>query len=176
MSNVCFYVLVVCFTFQTNSPANKWIFVEGWPSWRCCCDDFPVQKKLFWNKKNALIVFPKPWSCIQMSYLFPFCCFVLTGIAKEFRALLATSGNQTLYFPKLREQENIHIKAQQHEAARQARLNKKLEKMTPVEDFSDCCTRYSTSCACRIFTLLFLIQLTLEAQKVLVLLLWSGNA
>ena len=73
---------MVCFTFQTNSPANKWIFVEGWPSWWCCCDDFPVQKKLFWNKKNALIVFPKPWSCIQMSYLFPFCCFVLTGIVK----------------------------------------------------------------------------------------------
>ena len=94
----------------------------------------------------------------------------------DFHHLLATSGNQTLHFPKLREQENIHIKAQQHEAARQARLNKKLEKMTPVEDFSDCCTRYSTSCACRIFTLLFLIQLTLEAQKVLVLLLWSGNA
>ena len=94
----------------------------------------------------------------------------------DFHHLLATSGNQTLHFPKLREQENIYIKAQQHEAARQARLNKKLEKMTPVEDFSDCCTRYSTSCACRIFTLLFLIQLTLEAQKVLVLLLWSGNA
>ena len=47
----------------------------------------------------------------------------------DFHHLLATSGNQTLHFPKLREQENIHIKAQQHEAARQARLNKKLEKM-----------------------------------------------
>ena len=73
---------------------------------------------------------------------------ILEYASVDFHHLLATSANQALHFPKLREQENIHLKVQQHEAARQARLNKKLEKMTPVEDFSDCCKRYSTSSAC----------------------------
>ena len=54
--------------------------------------DLYLQKKVILEQKNALIVFPKPWSCIQMSYLFPFCCFVLTGIVKEFRALVEGSG------------------------------------------------------------------------------------
>ena len=58
-----------------------------------------------------------------------------------FHHLLATSANQALHFPKLRQQENLQVKAQKLQAAREANLNKKLKKLTPVQDFEDCCNR-----------------------------------
>ena len=42
---------------------------------------------------------------------------------------------------KLRQQENLQVKAQKLQAAREANLNKKLKKLTPVQDFEDCCNR-----------------------------------
>ena len=59
----------------------------------------------------------------------------------DFHHLLATSANQALHFPKLRQQENLQVKAQKLQAAREANLNKKLKKLTPVQDFEDCCNR-----------------------------------
>ena len=65
----------------------------------------------------------------------------------DFHHLLATSANQALHFPNLREQENLQVKAQKLQAACEANLNKKLEKLTPVQDFEDCCNRLLCWCS-----------------------------
>ena len=55
--------------------------------------------------------------------------------------LLASDGNISLHFPKLREQENLRALEQKQQSARVAAVQKKLEKLTPVEEFQECCSR-----------------------------------
>ena len=55
--------------------------------------------------------------------------------------LLASDANISLHFPKLREQENLRALEQKQQSARVAAVQKKLEKLTPVEEFQECCSR-----------------------------------
>ena len=55
--------------------------------------------------------------------------------------LLASEGNLSLHFPKLREQENLRALEQKQQAARIAAVQKKLDKLTPVGEFEKCCAR-----------------------------------
>ena len=55
--------------------------------------------------------------------------------------LLASEGNLSLHFPKLREQENLRALEQKQQAARIAAVQKKLDKLTPVGEFENCCAR-----------------------------------
>ena len=61
--------------------------------------------------------------------------------------LLASEANVSLHFPRLREQENLIALQEKHAQARLQQFQKKLDKLTPVGEFSDCCSRYSFSCA-----------------------------
>ena len=59
--------------------------------------------------------------------------------------LLASAANQALHFPKLREQENLLLCQEAMKQARAERVTKRLAKLTPVQDFQDCCNRYTES-------------------------------
>ena len=62
-----------------------------------------------------------------------------TGVASHH--LLACDANISLHFPKLREQENLRALEKKQEIARAAAFQQKLDKLTPVEDFTKCCSR-----------------------------------
>ena len=65
--------------------------------------------------------------------------------------LLASAANQALHFPKLREQENLLLRQEAMKQARAERVAKKLQKLTPVQDFEECCNRYTESTHCIFF-------------------------
>ena len=55
--------------------------------------------------------------------------------------LLASDANISLHFPKLREQENLRALETKQNTARLAALQKKMDKLTAVENFNKCCSR-----------------------------------
>ena len=65
--------------------------------------------------------------------------------------LLASAANQALHFPKLREQENLLLRQEAMKQARAERVAKKLQKLTPVQDFEECCNRYTETTHCIFF-------------------------
>ena len=69
--------------------------------------------------------------------------------------LLASAANQALHFPKLREQENLLLRQEAMKQARGERVAKKLQKLTPVQDFEECCNRYTESTHCIFFFFFF---------------------
>jgi len=106
-----------------------------------------------------------PWNCL-LGYThvsFPTVPFRPTSLHKDVRSgildytnpsrstsahhLLASEANVSLHFPRLREQENLIALQEKHAQARLQQFQKKLDKLTPVGEFSDCCSRYSFSCA-----------------------------
>ena len=62
-----------------------------------------------------------------------------TGVASHH--LLACDANISLHFPKLREQENLRALEKKQQISRLAAFQQKLDKLTPVEDFTKCCSR-----------------------------------
>jgi len=65
--------------------------------------------------------------------------------------LLASAANQALHFPRLREQENLLLRQEAMKQARAERVAKKLQKLTPVQDFEECCNRYTETTHCIFF-------------------------
>ena len=55
---------------------------------------------------------------------------------------LASRTNQVLHFPKLREQENLLEKQKQLEEIRRQAVQKRATKLTAVEHFEECCSRF----------------------------------
>ena len=64
-----------------------------------------------------------------------------TNSARASHHLLASDANISLHFPKLREQENLRALETKQNTARLAAVQKKMEKLTAVEDFKKCCAR-----------------------------------
>ena len=64
-----------------------------------------------------------------------------TNSSRASHHLLASDANISLHFPKLREQENLRALETKQNTARLAALQKKMEKLTAVEDFKKCCAR-----------------------------------
>ena len=64
-----------------------------------------------------------------------------TNSARASHHLLASDANISLHFPKLREQENLRALETKQNTARLAALQKKMDKLTAVEDFKKCCLR-----------------------------------
>ena len=56
---------------------------------------------------------------------------------------LASRTNQVLHFPKLREQENLLEKQKQLEEIRRQAVQKRATKLTAVEHFEECCSRFT---------------------------------